>query len=182
MEEVAADFVGGVVNRVDFVPRRLHLLARNHQLLHAARCGQFAAGAFLLVVNAQEAHEDDDDDGQQAGEVRNRRKVDRDRAGLNRQRGLVGAAAKVSHAAGQNRLDDAHHRQHQRNQQQSRFEVSLDRGDDQREEHKDRPADDPENRAHQHNDQGNADCLVVADKQNRRSNQDAESALYSAEP
>ena len=88
MEEVAADFGGWVVDRVHLVTRRLHFLTRNHQFLHAARCGQFAAGALLLVVNAQEAHEDDDDDRQQTGKVGNCRKVDGDRPCLDRETGI----------------------------------------------------------------------------------------------
>ena len=66
VEEVAAHLVGRVVDRVHLVARRLQLLLRNHQLLHAARRGQLAAGALLVVLDAQEADKDDEHNRQQA--------------------------------------------------------------------------------------------------------------------
>jgi hypothetical protein len=60
VEEVAADLVGGVVDGVDFEAGGFELFVGNHQLLHAAGGGQFAGGALLVALDAQEADEDDE--------------------------------------------------------------------------------------------------------------------------
>ena len=169
VEEVAAHFRCRLVHGVNLEARRLNLLARNHQFLHAARRGQLAVGALLVMLDAQEPPEDDDDNRQNAGKVRHRSKVNGNRPGLQCERRAVRVAGNLAHAAGQYRLRNAHHIQDERNQQQAGFEVAAHGGANQRRENENQPADKPQ-KSQRPNHQQQQPCQVAfAHQQQHRS-------------
>jgi len=82
VEEIAADFSGWGVDGVDVEAWGLRGFTRDHQLLDAAGCGEFAGGSFALAMDAEEADEDDEDDDEDADEVCHVREVNGNGAGL----------------------------------------------------------------------------------------------------
>ena len=168
VEEVAAHFVGGIVDGIDFKARGLELLVGNHQLLHAAGGGQLAGDALLVVLHAQEAHEDDGDDGQDSSEVGDGGEVDGDGTGQQGERGVIGVAAPLAHAAGEDGLGDADHVQDEWNEQQAGLEVAALGGGDQGGEDEDQPGQEPENGKEDDGGQQQANHPTAAHEQKDR--------------
>ena len=94
-------------------------------------------------MDAQESDEDDEHNDQQTGKVRDGGKVNGDGAQLQGERGTVGVALPVRHSARKDRLDPADKAQHQRDQQQSGFEVPAPCGRNQDAEDKNQPSENP---------------------------------------
>ena len=136
MIEIAAHFVGRVVDRVHLEARRLQPLLWNHHLLHAARGRQFAGGSLLIALHAQEAEEDDEYDGQDTDKIGDRGNVNWDGAGLEGEGGTIGVPARIAHAGGEDQLEEAAEAQQQGKQQEAGLKVAPQRSRDQGDEDK----------------------------------------------
>ena len=118
VEEVAAHLRGRIVDRLHLEAWGFELLKWDHQLLHAARRGQFAGSPFLVPLYAQEPAENDDDNYQNANEIGDRGKVDGNGSGLHgERRAVLGAAQGLHRSSREHGLDPSHQGQQQRDQQ-----------------------------------------------------------------
>src|SRR6185437_9051679 len=86
LEEIAADFAGGLIDALDGKAWSVRQVGGNQVLLDFAGSVEFGSGAGLLLADAGKAEEHDDADGEQEEEI----------DGIERERGEAADADGVS--------------------------------------------------------------------------------------